>query len=248
MTLRLPRQMRHAQRPLLPLQPRFRHIHNLRHGALLHFGCCPTMELLYSADLAAFIKCVDKISIVLVNFAMLARRLPHSPRHKPFTCIASPPLCGSSPSFSHSNRLFSITYSLFSQNTRVAYLCAASALSASRRYHLPLLLSPLSSRSLIPDRFSILFRINTCKSVTKQTTLTSFRINTYEKPGEGGGGGKKQVPRANAALGMTPSLRSDRDALKHAPTLDLVKTKRQDVATDALPLALLVFRCFYCCG
>jgi hypothetical protein len=27
------------------------------------------------------------------------------------------------------------------------------------------------------------FRINTCKSVTKQTTLTLFRINTYEKHG-----------------------------------------------------------------
>src|SRR5260370_2195934 len=32
------------------------------------------------------------------------------------------------------------------------------------------------------------FRINTCKSVSKQTTLTSFRINTYEKQGERGGG------------------------------------------------------------
>src|SRR5260370_18359109 len=32
------------------------------------------------------------------------------------------------------------------------------------------------------------FRINTCKSVSKQTTLTSFRINTYEKhPGRGVG-------------------------------------------------------------
>jgi len=30
------------------------------------------------------------------------------------------------------------------------------------------------------------FRINTCKSVSKQTTLTSFRITTYEKQGEGG--------------------------------------------------------------
>ena len=29
------------------------------------------------------------------------------------------------------------------------------------------------------------FRINTCKSVSKQTTLTFFRINTYEKGGEG---------------------------------------------------------------
>jgi hypothetical protein len=31
-----------------------------------------------------------------------------------------------------------------------------------------------------------LFTINTCKTVTKQTTLTPFRMNTYEKQGEGG--------------------------------------------------------------
>src|ERR1700687_514693 len=30
------------------------------------------------------------------------------------------------------------------------------------------------------------FRINTCKSVSKQTTLTTFRMNTYEKTGGGG--------------------------------------------------------------
>src|SRR5260370_42556791 len=30
------------------------------------------------------------------------------------------------------------------------------------------------------------FRINTCESVSKQRTLTIFRINTYEKQGEGG--------------------------------------------------------------
>ena len=29
------------------------------------------------------------------------------------------------------------------------------------------------------------FRINTCKSVSKQTTLTTFKINTYKKQGEG---------------------------------------------------------------
>jgi hypothetical protein len=33
---------------------------------------------------------------------------------------------------------------------------------------------------------SISLRINTCKSVSKQTTLTSFRINTCGKRGEGG--------------------------------------------------------------
>jgi hypothetical protein len=30
------------------------------------------------------------------------------------------------------------------------------------------------------------FSMNTCKSVSKQTTLTIFRMNTYEKQGEGG--------------------------------------------------------------
>src|SRR5467141_1945753 len=29
------------------------------------------------------------------------------------------------------------------------------------------------------------FRMNTCKSVSKQRTLTTFRMNTCEKPGEG---------------------------------------------------------------
>src|SRR6266404_2159511 len=44
----------------------------------------------------------------------------------------------------------------------------------------------------IPDTASISSRINTCKSVSKQTTLTPFTINTYEKHREGGppsGGG-----------------------------------------------------------
>src|ERR1700730_3458830 len=30
------------------------------------------------------------------------------------------------------------------------------------------------------------FKINTCKSVSKQRTLSSSRMNTYEKPGGGG--------------------------------------------------------------
>src|SRR6266478_54980 len=30
------------------------------------------------------------------------------------------------------------------------------------------------------------FRMNTCKSVSKQRTLTTFRMNTYKKQGEGG--------------------------------------------------------------
>ena len=49
---------------------------------------------------------------------------------------------------------------------------------------------PLKSFSPLATRHSPLaltpFRINTCKSVSKQRTLTPFRINTYEKRGEGG--------------------------------------------------------------
>jgi hypothetical protein len=39
------------------------------------------------------------------------------------------------------------------------------------------------------------FRINTCKSVSKQTTSSVFRINTYEKQGVGGLI-VNQIPRA----------------------------------------------------
>ncbi len=44
------------------------------------------------------------------------------------------------------------------------------------------------------------FRMNTCKSVSKQSTLTPFRMNTYEKQGGGGSPGRtltrtpKRVP------------------------------------------------------
>ncbi|MCU1241620.1 MAG: hypothetical protein JWO71_2346 [Candidatus Acidoferrum typicum] len=62
----------------------------------------------------------------------------------------------------------------------------------------------LSPRSSSPNRRSPLhirhspqhllspFRMNTCKSVSKQRTLTIFRMNTYAKPG---GGGTQGYPR-----------------------------------------------------
>src|SRR5258708_21777537 len=49
---------------------------------------------------------------------------------------------------------------------------------------------PPKSSSPLATRHSPLaltpFRINTCKSVSKQRTLTTFRMNTYAKQGEGG--------------------------------------------------------------
>src|SRR5260370_39074047 len=38
------------------------------------------------------------------------------------------------------------------------------------------------------------FRINTCKTVSKQRTLTPFRMSTYEKTGGGEGGERMSVP------------------------------------------------------
>jgi hypothetical protein len=69
-----------------------------------------------------------------------------------------------------------------------------SQLSTLDPFHLPPV--PLFCRSSKPFKinghFSRFwrhlspFRINTCKSVSKQTTLSTFRINIYEKRGEGG--------------------------------------------------------------
>jgi hypothetical protein len=53
--------------------------------------------------------------------------------------------------------------------------------SASRRFvRFSCETHPIISFILLRYKF---FRINTCETVSKQTTLTSFRINTYEKPG-----------------------------------------------------------------
>ena len=52
--------------------------------------------------------------------------------------------------------------------------------------------SPLATRHSPLDLTP--FRINTCKSVSKQTTLTIFRMNTYKKQGEGGAPANRWSP------------------------------------------------------
>src|SRR6267143_867330 len=151
----------------------------------------PKREVPYSIDFACFKKYLDRVAVVMVNSPMLARHLDHPPRRKSFPCILLQPLCAL---FSSAALSFQSLAASFPKTPGWGYLRAASAPAAparpaggSRRYHLPLLLSPISSRlSPLSGRSSMLFRINTCKSVSKQTTLTSFRINTYEKRGGGG--------------------------------------------------------------
>src|SRR5712692_399143 len=82
------------------------------------FQPIPKWERRYSADLAGFIKCLDKVAVVMVNSPMLARRLHHSPRRKPFPCILLRTLFRSLRSFSAPRPFFSTTSALFVQNTR----------------------------------------------------------------------------------------------------------------------------------
>src|SRR5579859_1399348 len=72
--------------------------------------------------------------------------------------------------------LFSIACALFDQNTRGGI--PHSDFHQSQ--------APLHPRPPLPPSSVTTFRINTCKSVSKQKTLTSFRMNTYEKRGGGG--------------------------------------------------------------
>src|SRR6266852_9908014 len=48
------------------------------------------------------------------------------------------------------------------------------------------------------------FRINTCKSLSKQTTLTPFRMNTCEKRGEGGSPRQGTLLRLRSTVTTNP--------------------------------------------
>jgi hypothetical protein len=69
------------------------------------------------------------------------------------------------------------TPSSLPQRSRTAPL---SRRSSSPRWRSPLHIGPSPQHLLSP------FRMNTCKSVSKQRTLTIFRMNTYAKTGGGG--------------------------------------------------------------
>src|ERR1700674_1235727 len=61
----------------------------------------------------------------------------------------------------------------------------------------------------LPDHFPLSpnpFRINTYKSVTKQTTLTCFRINTYEKH-RGEGAPSSKIARPHDSLSRLARMR-----------------------------------------
>src|SRR5260221_14395558 len=64
---------------------------------------------------------------------------------------------------------------------------------------------PASHYLLAPSKPSAKsFIIRTCKTVSKQSTLTPFRINTYEKTGGGGRGCILIIARSELLGGGTP--------------------------------------------
>ena len=101
----------------------------------------------------------------------------------------------------------SATYSLFSPDLFLTWLtpcfagsvsrclCGNRDFSATFSRHL---FTPVLEGSLATRHFPLsTFRINTCKSATKQTTLTISRINTYAKTRGGG-------PRLHALTPVDP--------------------------------------------
>src|SRR5882762_6591010 len=85
------------------------------------------------------------------------------------------------PSFLARRPLFSIACSLFSQNTR-----GGGTPTLPRQVSLPKGAHFAKGCKNAETATLTIFRINTCKSVSKQRTLTTFRINTCEKQGGGG--------------------------------------------------------------
>jgi|ERR1700682_142651 hypothetical protein len=90
-----------------------------------------------------------------------------------FVSCAKTQKCGSA-----SPLLATLTHSL----SRNSFPCHSYANTRDDGPTLSKFFSPLATRHS-PRLFLNTFRMNTCKSVSKQGTLTPFRMNTYAKPG-----------------------------------------------------------------
>jgi hypothetical protein len=82
------------------------------------------------------------------------------------------------------------------------------------------------------------FSMNTCKSVSRQSTLTTFRMNTYEKQGEGGGGHQALNPQnpagwPSARRWLSKKLRQAMRASAAVPALVRLVLDGRFASTDA---------------
>ncbi len=78
---------------------------------------------------------------------------------------------------------------------------------------------PIRSREGTETATLTTFRINTCKSVSKQSTLTLFRMNTYEKQGEGGTPADRRLTLSGVPISSAHHMRHV-TPLSTVPSLD----------------------------
>src|SRR5260370_38332143 len=142
----------------------------------------------YCADLTGFIKCLDKEAILVVNTPMLdrlsAQRLRNYSRRSSFPCISLPTPLHPQKSQTLCNQA---NPGSFCRTPGVASPPAASAPSVLSVNSVVNRCSAGMYPRPAPSLRTTTFRINTCKSVSKQRTLSPSRMNTYEKTrGRGG--------------------------------------------------------------
>src|SRR5882757_9801335 len=117
----------------------------------------------------------------MVTSAMLARQVSHP--NLPTVCFQELANPSPQPSISFTF-VFMVLQTPFPANPFLAHQYKTPGVSRGTRFSDP------AGRRIGPRplRFSpslTTFRMNTCKSVSKQKTLSPFRMNTYEKPGGG---------------------------------------------------------------
>jgi hypothetical protein len=86
----------------------------------------------------------------------------------------------------------------------------------------------LHPQPLLPDTSHKPFIINTCKSVSKQTTLTTFRINTYKKTG---GTSVRTTPAPLSPVVIIPCGERDPllpELLRFCPVCDNVESQHRE--------------------
>src|SRR5882757_2495573 len=160
----------------------------------------------------------------MVTSAMLARQVSHP--NLPTVCFQELANPSPQPSISFTF-VFMVLQTPFPANPFLAHQYKTPGVSRGTRFSDP------AGRRIGPRPFRFspsltTFRMNTCKSVSKQTTLSPFRMNTYEK--QGGRGHTRSTPISNRIL----QIHFGRPVLSHLLHLDRICT-----GINAIPTARL---------
>jgi hypothetical protein len=125
-----------------------------------------------TADAASRTRSISSNSFCSYSFRTLASHLKTNASSNSFEIRRFRTLC----------KIPGIGYPLASSSSSASLFLLFPQITQMREIR-PCEASPLSFFTVHGSRVTYSFRINTCKSVSKQTTLTLFRMNTYEKTG-----------------------------------------------------------------